>query len=65
MVDADLGITFLPEMARGSALLRNTRVRLHPLPKNSYRDIGLAWRRGSDRAEEFRLLGQFIEEHHG
>ncbi len=27
MVDADLGITFLPEMAAGSALLRNTQVR--------------------------------------
>jgi LysR family hydrogen peroxide-inducible transcriptional activator len=65
MVDADLGITFLPEMARGSALMRNTRVRLYPLPKNSYREIGLAWRRGSDRAEEFRLLGHFIEAHHG
>ena len=65
MVDADLGITFLPEMARGSALMRNTRVRLYPLPKNSYREIGLAWRRGSDRAEEFRLLGHFIDEHHG
>ena len=65
MVDADLGITFLPEMARGSALLRNTRVRLYPLPKKSYREIGLCWRKGSDRADEFRLLGRFIEDHHG
>ncbi len=65
MVDADLGITFLPEMARGSALMRNTRVRLYPLPKNSYREVGLAWRRGSDRAEEFKMLGHFIEDHHG
>lgn len=62
MVDADLGITFLPEMARGSALLRNTRVRMWPLGEKSYRKIGIVWRRGSRRAEEFRLLGGFIRD---
>lgn len=62
MVDADLGITFLPEMARGSALLRNTRVRLHALSERSYRTIGIAWRKGSGRAEEFRMLGKFLAE---
>ena len=61
MIDADLGITYLPEMARGSALLRNTRVRLWPLGERSYRTIGLAWRKGSRRAEEFRLLGEFFQ----
>lgn len=60
MVDADLGITFLPEMARGSTLLRNTRVRLWPLGERSYRTIGLVWRKGSRRADEFRLLGDFL-----
>lgn len=60
MVDADLGITFLPEMAAGSALLRNTQVRLHPLGEKSVRKIGLVWRKGSNRAEEFALLGEFI-----
>ena len=63
MVDADLGITFLPEMARGSSLLRNTRVKLWPLGENSYRTIGLVWRKGSRRAAEFRLLGDFIRDH--
>jgi LysR family transcriptional regulator, hydrogen peroxide-inducible genes activator len=63
MVDADLGITFLPEMARGTALLRNTKVKLAPLGDDSYRTIGLAWRRGSRRADEFRMLGAFIAEH--
>jgi len=63
MVDADLGITFLPEMARGSTLLRNTRVRLHALQDESYRNIGLAWRRGSRRVDEFNLLGDLIHEH--
>ena len=62
MVDADLGITFLPEMAEKSALLRNTRVRLYPIRDDSYRTIGLAWRKGSGRAEEFTLLGEFLKE---
>jgi LysR family transcriptional regulator, hydrogen peroxide-inducible genes activator len=62
MVDADLGITFLPEMAEKSALLRNTRVKLYPIGDSSYRTIGLAWRKGSGRADEFRLLGDFLKE---
>ena len=60
MVDADLGITFLPEMARDSSLLRNTRVSLWPISESSYRTIGLVWRKGSRRVEEFRLLGEFL-----
>jgi LysR family hydrogen peroxide-inducible transcriptional activator len=62
MIDADLGISFLPEMARGSSLLRNTRVRLHALRDKSYRNIGLAWRKGSRRVDEFHLLGEFVRE---
>ena len=62
MVDADLGITFLPEMAKGSSILRNTRVRLKPLSDKSYRTIGLAWRKGSRRASEFKSLGRFFAE---
>ena len=60
MVDADLGITFLPEMARGSSLLRNTRVRMHDLGERNYRQIGMMWRKGSARREEFLELGEFI-----
>ena len=60
MVDADLGITFLPEMAEGSALLTGTRVETHPLPERSYREIGLAWRQGSTRGAEFRALGEHL-----
>lgn len=62
MVDADLGITFLPKMALGSALLKNTRVSMHAVNDRSHRTIGLAWRKGSARAEEFRMLGKFITE---
>jgi LysR family hydrogen peroxide-inducible transcriptional activator len=63
MVDADLGITFLPEMARGSSLLRNTRVKMYPVDKRSFRTIGLAWRKGSARAAEFKMLGEFIQKY--
>jgi len=62
MVDADLGITFLPEMARGSTLLRNTRVGLHALSDDSYRNIAMVWRKGSRRADEFQLLGDFFRD---
>ncbi|MDX1500437.1 MAG: hydrogen peroxide-inducible genes activator [Woeseiaceae bacterium] len=63
MVDADLGITFLPAMAEDSVLLRNTHVKLYPLAESSYRSIGLAWRKGSNRVEEFKLFGEFLDRH--
>ena len=63
MVDADLGITFLPAMAEGSSLLANTHVRTWPLDANAYREIGLAWRQGSARHKDFRTLGEFIAGH--
>ncbi len=63
MVDADLGLTFLPEMAIDSALLEHTQIELHPLKDNQYRDVGIAWRRGSARAKEFETLGKFVAEH--
>ncbi len=62
MVDADLGITFLPEMASDSALLKTTDVRTWPMGDRAYREIAIAWRRGSARAEEFLELGRFIAE---
>lgn len=54
MVDADLGITFLPEIAQGSPLLTATKVKIYPLAEKSYREIALAWRQGRARADEFR-----------
>ena len=65
MVDADLGVTFLPEMASNSSLLRNTRVKTFPTREGNYRTIGLAWRKGSNRAGDFRLLGKFLRDNRG
>ncbi len=64
MVDADLGVTYLPEMSIGTPLLKNTRIKTTPLDKGSFREIGLVWRKASTRGEEFRLLGQFIKDHY-
>ena len=63
MVDADLGVTFLPEMAEGSPLLKSTRIKTWPLADRSFREIGLVWRQGSTRVAEFELLGEFIRQH--
>jgi LysR family hydrogen peroxide-inducible transcriptional activator len=65
MVDADLAITYLPELAIQSALLRNTRIKVLPLGKRNYRTIGLAWHKGSARKAEFQLLGEFLKQFSG
>lgn len=62
MVDADLGITFLPQMAEGSPLLKSTRVKTYPLSERSYREIGLVWRKGSMQGDTFKLLGEFLRD---
>ncbi len=63
MIDADLGVSFLPDMARGSAMLKNTRVEMHAVSDRSVRTIGLAWRKGSARIEEFEMLGEYFTTH--
>lgn len=64
MVDSDIGITFLTEMAKSSSLLQNTDINTYPLEEKSYREIGLAWRKGSAREKEFKLLGETIKSTH-
>ena len=61
MVEADLGVTYLPEMAKSSPMLKNTNIKTQAMPKNSHREIGLIWRQGSARGEEFKMLGEFIK----
>ncbi len=60
MVNSDLGITFLPQMASNSHMLKNTCVKTYPLKEKSTREIALAWRKGSARETEFRLLGRYL-----
>ena len=62
MVDSDLGVTYLPEMALGSYLLKNTQIKTYSLKIESYRNIGLVWRKGSTREKEFHIIGEFIKQ---
>ena len=62
MVDNDLGVTFVPQMAIDSGLLKNTQVKIQDLKDKPYREIGLAWRKSSVRKHEFNLLAQAILE---
>ena len=57
MVDNDLGVTLLPEMAIEAGILSNTHVIARPLDaEHPSRRIALAWRKGSPRDKEFHLL---------
>jgi len=62
MVDSDIGITYLTQMAQNSSLLMNTNIKTYPLDKSSFREIGLAWRKGSAREEEFMMLAELLKQ---
>ena len=50
MVDNDLGVTLLPDMALDAGILEGTNIETRKLSvKQFYRDIGFAWRKGSYR----------------
>ena len=59
MVNNDLGLTMLPEMALDAGILGGTDVVARPLKnKSAKREIALIWRKNSPRAEEFELLAE-------
>lgn len=59
MVDNGLGVTMLPEMALDAGILEGTNVIARPLKSDTpNREIALVWRKGSPRADEFRLLAE-------
>ena len=60
MIDSDLGITFVPQMAVDSGLLKHTKVVTTELKEKPYREIGLMWRKSSVRKNEFTLLADVI-----
>jgi LysR family transcriptional regulator, hydrogen peroxide-inducible genes activator len=65
MVDNDLGVTVLPEMAITAGILNGTDVDARPLDADHpSRSITLAWRRGSPRAKEFQLLANVLRQAH-
>ena len=63
MVDNGLGITLLPWLAVEAGLLLGTSLVTRPLlTDEAARKIGLVWRRGTGRREEFRLLAKELTE---
>ena len=59
MVDNDLGLTLLPEMAIEAGILANTDVVARPVKsETAKREIALAWRKNSPREADFRLLAE-------
>ncbi len=63
MVESGLGTTLLPQLAIDGGLLRGAKVITRPLEASAEkRSIGLAWRKGTRRADEFALLGKAIVE---
>jgi LysR family hydrogen peroxide-inducible transcriptional activator len=63
MVNNDLGVTLLPEMAIASGILKDTDITICPLPDSEidYREIGFAWRSHSNRTEELNKLFNFVK----
>ncbi len=58
MVQGDLGITFIPEMAIKAKMLEHTTIKTLDMPAHAYREIGIAWRKGSKQEDEF---GEFAK----
>jgi LysR family transcriptional regulator, hydrogen peroxide-inducible genes activator len=64
MVDNGLGTTLLPTLAVDAGLLLGTSLITRPLLTDEpARNIGLIWRRGTGRREEFRLLAKELTQH--
>ncbi len=60
MVNSDLGVTFIPQLAIDGGLLENTEVLTRDLKEDAYREVGLAWRKSSVRKHEFMMLADLI-----
>ncbi len=63
MVSSGLGMTFLPAMAVNAGLTDAATVVTRPIaPAHASREIVVAWRAGSNRAAEGRLLAEVLRE---
>ena len=62
MVAAGIGVTLVPGLAVDARIAQGTDISFSRLAMPASRRIGLAWRRTSLRAEEFRLLADTLRE---
>jgi LysR family hydrogen peroxide-inducible transcriptional activator len=56
MVERQLGVTFLPQMAINAGILAHKPMVFNAAQDTAYRDIGILWRKTSGRIRDFRLL---------
>jgi LysR family transcriptional regulator, hydrogen peroxide-inducible genes activator len=56
MVAAEVGVTLVPQLAIDANITAGTNIRLLPLSPEASRQIGLAWRSSSPRADEFETM---------
>ncbi len=62
MVAAGIGVTLVPQLAVDAQIALGTDISLSRLATPASRRIGLAWRKTSLRADEFRLLADTLRE---
>jgi LysR family hydrogen peroxide-inducible transcriptional activator len=63
MVGSGLGVTFVPSMAVEAGLTEGTTIEIRPLQADHpTREIVIAWRSGSIRGAEGRLLAETLRE---
>jgi LysR family hydrogen peroxide-inducible transcriptional activator len=63
MVASGLGVTFLPGMAVSAGLVSGVNIAIRPIDaENPAREIVVAWRAGSNRRAEGRLLAAVLQD---
>jgi LysR family transcriptional regulator, hydrogen peroxide-inducible genes activator len=63
MVGSGLGVTFLPQMAVSAGLADAAHVAVRPIEaEHPAREIVVAWRAGSNRRGEGKLLAEVLKE---
>ena len=62
LVEAGFGTTFLPRMAIDAGVLDGREIDTKPLAPEAERQIVLAWRAGSARGQEYRLLARTMRD---
>lgn len=62
MVEYQLGLTFLPQMALNAGVLDGKPLVAHSAGADAYREVGLIWRKTSGRIGDFRLFSDKVGE---
>ncbi|GKY86235.1 hydrogen peroxide-inducible genes activator [Sinisalibacter aestuarii] len=62
MVEEGIGITLLPQLVIDAGATRNANIALTPLEGAWPREVILAWRKSSARAEDFKVLAHILRE---